>query len=452
MTDHFHYGYHIYAAAIVAHFDPKWGRDHFEEVLLLIRDIANPSHEDTFFPTFRHKDWYQGSSWASGITVSPLNGRNQESSSEAIAAYEAVGLYGMEMVKAWQNYDKNKAKISNEIQKYGMLLTASELRSADRYWHVIEALKRRQYPTQYEPHVIGIMWNTMAQFQTWFGAAAYLAYGIQMLPLTAVSEERDTIEWVRELYVPFAQSCEDSYADCKNQGWSVLVLAMLATVGHREEAIEKALDLPLDVFDSAGGNGHSLTNTIWYIATRKALVDPLVINPTKKDIKHDAEIEMDDNNLPAEKPQTPKKPSGDHAKGGGHAFDKNFDCGCPETCDENAMNRFAFGHTCRDRIVWLMTEDKHDEMEACHTVGVEFPGHCAACDPKVCSAEAEVHSKNCPPCSRKVCAGPLNLCQVSNTPFLCTSGSSIGGCSRSPWTFDNDMCQSCCELSIDCEN
>ena len=104
---HFHLGYHIYAAAVVSHFDPVWGRDHFEQVLLLIRDIANPSSEDSFFPTFRHKDWYQGSSWASGIAVSPLNGRNQESSSEAIASYEAIALYGKEMVRL-QNYDNHR--------------------------------------------------------------------------------------------------------------------------------------------------------------------------------------------------------------------------------------------------------------------------------------------------------------------------------------------------------
>ena len=84
---------------MVAHFDPQWGRDNFERVLLLIRDIANPSNDDTYFPLFRNKDWYQGNSWASGIAVSPLNGRNQESSSEAIAAYESVALYGMEMVR-----------------------------------------------------------------------------------------------------------------------------------------------------------------------------------------------------------------------------------------------------------------------------------------------------------------------------------------------------------------
>ena len=67
--------------------------------MLLVRDIANPSRDDDSFPTFRHKDWYQGNSWASGVVIPPLlNGRNQESSSEAIAAYEGVGLFGEVMV------------------------------------------------------------------------------------------------------------------------------------------------------------------------------------------------------------------------------------------------------------------------------------------------------------------------------------------------------------------
>ena len=98
---HFHYGYHIYSAAVVAHFDSHWGQKHFEEVLLLVRSIANPSRADTAFPLFRHKDWYQGSSWASGVPLpSYLNGKNQESSSEAIAAYESVALYGQTMVSS----------------------------------------------------------------------------------------------------------------------------------------------------------------------------------------------------------------------------------------------------------------------------------------------------------------------------------------------------------------
>jgi endo-1,3(4)-beta-glucanase len=98
---HFHYGYHIYAAAVVAHFDERWGQENYERVLLLIRDFANPSSTlDRAFPVFRNKDWYFGSSWASGITrpIFP-NGMNQESSSEAIAAYEAVALFGSTMVR-----------------------------------------------------------------------------------------------------------------------------------------------------------------------------------------------------------------------------------------------------------------------------------------------------------------------------------------------------------------
>lgn len=78
--------------------DQCCNRTYFENVLLLVRNIANPDDEDEFFTTWRHKDWFQGNSWASGIAVTPLNGRNQESSSEAIAAYEAVALYGSVMV------------------------------------------------------------------------------------------------------------------------------------------------------------------------------------------------------------------------------------------------------------------------------------------------------------------------------------------------------------------
>ena len=84
---------------MVAHFDRTWGREHFEQVLLLVRNIANPSKDDPAFPRFRHKDWYQGHSWASGVIEPETYGRNQESSSEAIAAYEAVTLYGTEMVR-----------------------------------------------------------------------------------------------------------------------------------------------------------------------------------------------------------------------------------------------------------------------------------------------------------------------------------------------------------------
>ncbi len=67
---HFHYGYMIYAAAIVAKNRPEWGREYYDRVLLYIRDIANPSSEDGHFPMFRQKDWYLGNSWAGGLMSS----------------------------------------------------------------------------------------------------------------------------------------------------------------------------------------------------------------------------------------------------------------------------------------------------------------------------------------------------------------------------------------------
>ena len=66
--------------------------------MLWIRDIANPSPEDTYFPVTRHKDWYRGHSWAGGLPLF-IAGRNQESSSEAINAYEGVSLFGEVMVR-----------------------------------------------------------------------------------------------------------------------------------------------------------------------------------------------------------------------------------------------------------------------------------------------------------------------------------------------------------------
>ena len=67
---HFHLGYHIYAAAVVAKYDPDWGRRFYEQVMFLIRDIANPSPNDPFFFSFRHVDWYLGFSWCVDVMVS----------------------------------------------------------------------------------------------------------------------------------------------------------------------------------------------------------------------------------------------------------------------------------------------------------------------------------------------------------------------------------------------
>ena len=136
--------------------------NNFENVLLLVRDIANPSDDDHFFPMFRHKDWYQGSSWASGIPYPAfLNGKNQESSSEAIAAYEGVALFGQVMNAIWEEEKHQRyAAVSKQIENVGTLLAGTELISAKRYWHVKNKDDpQRIYPDQYSKNVIGILWQ-----------------------------------------------------------------------------------------------------------------------------------------------------------------------------------------------------------------------------------------------------------------------------------------------------
>lgn len=179
---HFHQGYHIYAAAVLSSIDHDWAIDYYEHVKVLIRDIANPSDSDSFFPKFRHKDWFLGSSWASGIAtigggVPFPNGRNQESSSECVAAYEAIGLYGAIMADIFASrtdgdgkddlHDGQREKnwqTAQDIHQLGVILTATEISAAQSYWH---DSKYDIYPENYSANVVGIVWSTMIQFQTW---------------------------------------------------------------------------------------------------------------------------------------------------------------------------------------------------------------------------------------------------------------------------------------------
>jgi endo-1,3(4)-beta-glucanase len=206
---HFCYSYHIYAAAVLAHYDEDWAQENFENVLLLVRDYANPSPEDTAFPVFRNKDFFNGKfrvgfvpffgiaaglqtiltlnsplaghSWANGITNPIFNNiMNQESTSEAIASYEAVALFGKAMASLFRkNGDTDKASKAEMLQNIGMSLTATEVRSTQKYWHVLQYIddSTRIYPAEYEANVVGILWSTFIQFGTWFGSSPYLIYG-----------------------------------------------------------------------------------------------------------------------------------------------------------------------------------------------------------------------------------------------------------------------------------
>jgi endo-1,3(4)-beta-glucanase len=80
---HFHYGYLIYAAAVIAKLDAPYFADPVKKAAVesLVQDICNMDEKDPKFPYARHKDFFDGHSWASGI-MQQGNGKGQESSSE----------------------------------------------------------------------------------------------------------------------------------------------------------------------------------------------------------------------------------------------------------------------------------------------------------------------------------------------------------------------------------
>ena len=65
----------------------------------------------------------------------------------------------------------------------------------------------------------------------------------------------------------FNQSCVID-TNCMMQGWSILVHASEATLCNWQSAKDSILALPPSVYETAGGNGQSLSNSLWWIATR----------------------------------------------------------------------------------------------------------------------------------------------------------------------------------------
>ena len=263
---HFHYGYWIYAAAVVARNDTTWRNTHQAAIESLIRDIANPSHTDTYFPKFRHKDWYAGHSWAGGLVGIDV-GPGQESTSEAINAWYGVHLWGL-------------ATSNTELSNLGRLLLASEIRSTKKYWH-IEA-SSTIYPAPFNSHGTAVIVRThKVAVETYFGSLPHYFYGIQSLPFTPITQEYMDSTWVNRSY-PMAsvQIPVQPTGNPQDTGWNSLIYGMHAvidpTAGYSE-----AQDLSLtqitgpgyDTFVQYGAdidNGHSKANALYWAATRTA--------------------------------------------------------------------------------------------------------------------------------------------------------------------------------------
>jgi endo-1,3(4)-beta-glucanase len=167
---HFHYGYFFYAAAVVAGGDPELA-DRWAPVLnLLAADLASSGGSE-YFPDRRVFDAYAGHSWASG--TSPFgDGNNQESSSEAVTAWNGLALWAA-------------ASDQPALQAEAEWMLSAEAASAGAYWTDFD----RTDPVYagFDHTVTSLVWGGKRDYATWFSAEPSAMLGILVLPMSPVA-------------------------------------------------------------------------------------------------------------------------------------------------------------------------------------------------------------------------------------------------------------------------
>ncbi|KAG5929935.1 hypothetical protein E4U42_003867 [Claviceps africana] len=209
---HFHYGYHILAAATIGHIDQAWAMENKDYVNLLARDIANPSKDDKFFPMWRSFDWYHGHSWAHGLYAA-ADGKNQESSSEDMMCAYALKMWG-------------KVIHDEHLEMRGNLMLSIIARSLQNYY--LYSKDNTVQPKQFIGNkVAGILFENKIDHTTYFDPNIEAIQGIHMIPILPPSAYVRDAKFVKEEWdAYFSRGRID---DIRN-AWKGIVYANYATI------------------------------------------------------------------------------------------------------------------------------------------------------------------------------------------------------------------------------
>lgn len=180
---HFHYGYLIMTASVVARYDKPWAKKYAPMVEMLIKDVANWDRKDSAFPFLRHFDCFTGHSQANGH-ANFASGLNQESSSEAMNLATAIFLWGAEMD-------------NSTLRDLGIFLYTQEQEAIKLYWFNKDNdtfPKSTWYNTgakwllkDFDQPSLGIVWSGKSDYATWFARIPHCIHGINFLPITTGS-------------------------------------------------------------------------------------------------------------------------------------------------------------------------------------------------------------------------------------------------------------------------
>ncbi|KAK9424160.1 putative Family 81 glycosyl hydrolase [Seiridium unicorne] len=210
---HFHYGYFILAAAIIGYLDPTWlTKTNIDYVNTLVRDIANPSSQDKYFPVSRNFDWYHGHSWAHGL-YETLDGKDQESSSE-----DAMHAYA---IKMWGNVSSNV-----NMEARGNLMLSIITRSLSNYY--LYTSDNKVQPSNFIGNrVAGILYENKVDHTTYFGGNIEYIQGIHMMPLLPSTKLTRPANFVTQEWSTYF---DNGRADKVEGGWRSILYGNLATV------------------------------------------------------------------------------------------------------------------------------------------------------------------------------------------------------------------------------
>ncbi|TFD29004.1 glycosyl hydrolase [Cryobacterium cryoconiti] len=242
---HFHYGYFLYAAGVVAASDPALAERWAPVLNLLAADVAT-SAPSRYFPVRRVFDAYSGHSWAGG-TAPFGDGNNQESSSEAVTAWNGLALWAAA---------SNQPGLAADA---GWMLSA-EAASARAYWTDFPLDPVSQ--SAFEHTITSLVWGGKRDYATWFSAEPSAMLGIVVLPMSPVADYLG-VDPAR-VRVNLADSAPDGYDVLF--GDYLLMYSVLAGPESAAAALDLAIALPDERIDDGNSRSYLLA---WILAHQK---------------------------------------------------------------------------------------------------------------------------------------------------------------------------------------
>lgn len=222
---HFHYGYFLYAAAVMAAHDPSVVQRYAPVMTLLAADIA--SHGSSLFPDRRAFDPYASHSWASG-TAPFADGNNQESVSEAINAYAGLELWAA-------------AAGDQGLATEASWMASSEAAASRAYWLEPDL---SGFPG-FNAGIVSINWGGKRDYATWFSDSPAAKLAIVLLPVSPSSGylagNPDRIR--ANVAAATGGNAVQQYGDY------LLMYSALAGPSELDRALQQALSLPSNLLD-----------------------------------------------------------------------------------------------------------------------------------------------------------------------------------------------------------